>query len=144
MMRRLILLLSLGLVGCASIETETTQNVSTTVPNTPSSKSNPELAPINCSDPDSYQVVRVDDPRQAVNIVSGDKVLRSVVMPSDSEFGNFGLGESMKIKGGAQIEVDFGTRYYYDLRFIFACKNSDLILTDIAIESFDKGNPSKW
>jgi len=143
-MRRLILILLLGFVGCTSTKTETTQVLNTTPQNNASSKTGPETAPIDCRDPDSYQVVEVREPKQAVNIVSGDKVLRSLDMPSDSEFGNFGLGSTKKIKGGAEIEVDWGTRYYYNLRFIFACKNNDLILTNIAVESFDKGNPSKW
>ena len=151
MTRPLILLFAVGLVGCGSIKSDTAQNTLPARSNTRSSNSKTAQLPINCGDPDSYQIVQVgepkhtaNDPQYGVNIVSGDKVLRSVDLPSDSEFGNFGAGSNTKTKNGVQIEVDFGTRYYYDLRFMFVCRNDDLILINIGVESFDRNNPSKW
>ena len=136
-MVRLIVLALCCFAACTSLKTSGSQNDQ-------ASPVSSHPTTINCSDPTSYDVAVAEGPIRSVNIVVGDKRVRSIDIPTDAEVSGFSLGWARKTKEGFDLSVEYGSRLYYGKRFIFSCKNDDLLLTNIAVESFDKNGPSKW
>ena len=136
-MVRLIVLVVCCFAACNSLKTANSENDHV-------SPNNSQPAAINCGDPTSYDVTVVDGPIRAVNIVAGDKRLRTIDVPAKSEVPGFSLSWARKTKEGFDLSVEYGSTFYYGKRFEFACKSNDLVLTGIAVETFDRNNPSKW
>lgn len=101
--------------------------------------------PLDCADPKGYSVVEVRDSEgNYVNIVQGDKVLKTIKLPTGIERNGFGFNWAKKTKGGFEISVEYGSRYYYGKRFNFICKQHKFYLSKIIVDSFDKAYPEKW
>ncbi len=99
----------------------------------------------DCSDPNRYRVVEVRGPEaNYVNIARGGKVLRSIRLPTGMERNGFGFNWAKKTKGGFEISVEYGSRFYYGKRFNFICKRGTFYLNKVIMDSFDENNPEKW
>jgi hypothetical protein len=127
------------------------ENLKTTVVENEDSK------PLDCSDPNAYSLVVVADPEResqnpgtaprVLNIVAGDEIRTAIKVPTDSDAQNFSLSSTEKTKEGFEITIEYGTRYYYKKQFDFICKEGDLYLYKVKVESFDKFDPksrAKW
>jgi len=136
-MVRLTVVILCCITACSSLKTTGSQNDQSLLANS-------RTAAINCADPTSYDLAVVEGPIRSVKVVVGDKLARSIDVPSGSEISGFSLSWARKTKDGFDLSVEYGSRFYYGKRFIFSCKDDDLLLTNIAIESFDRNNPSKW
>lgn len=100
----------------------------------------------DCADPNGYSLlVARDMVRDAddVSIMQGEKVLKTIKLPGESEVNGFSLGWAKKTKAGFEIAIDYGTRIYYHKRFVFICKQRRFYLSRVIVESFDKLEPVK-
>lgn len=103
--------------------------------------------PVDCDDSTSYEVDVVEDEiRQARNVVLlvGGKPQNVVQLPNQTEVKGYALNWAKKTKEGIKISVEYGSRFYFDKRFIFECKKGGFHLTRIKGESFDKHKPAIW
>jgi hypothetical protein len=101
--------------------------------------------PLDCADPKGYSVVEVRDAEASrVDVVQGDKVFKTIRLPTGIERNGFGFNWAKKTKEGFEISVEYGSRYYYGKRFNFICKRHEFYLSKIIVDSFDKAHPEKW
>lgn len=139
-----------GSFGCSNDGSVSSRNVGITasIEDPPLSvNASPNSVPLKCSDPSDYDVTTIEDyPRRAknVNILVNGKVSSVLEMPNQNEFNGFSLDWAKKTKDGIEISVEYGSRYYFSKRFIFECNETELVLTQINTESFDKNKPDKW
>lgn len=102
---------------------------------------------LDCADPNGYTLVVARDMiRDAndVSIVQGNQVLKIMTLPGQSEVSGFTLNWAKKIKGGFEISIEYGTRIYYEKRFIVMCRRNKFYLSKIRVATFDKHYPEKW
>ena len=113
---------------------------------------NGDTMSLDCDDPSGYSLVVATDPERAaqnlgtvpriLNIVAGDEIKVAIKVPTDSDAQNFSLNSTGKTKGGFEITIEYGTRYYYQKQFNFICKEGNFYLYKVKVESFDKFNPA--
>ena len=139
----------LSLSSCASLS----ETVRTSTTNQPVQVSNLDrFTPttstvVLCDDSDSYAVDVVDDEaRQARNVVLlvAGKPKNVVQLPNGTEINGYALNWAKKTEDGLEISVEYGSRIYFDKRFLFECRNGEFHLTRIKVESFDKQKPDVW
>ena len=100
---------------------------------------------LDCNDPNGYGVVEVRESNaNYVKIVRGDKVFETIKLPTEIERNGFAVNWAKKTKAGFEISVEYGSRYYYEKRFNFICKQHKFYLSKIIVTSFDKADPEKW
>jgi hypothetical protein len=51
------------------------------------------------------------------------------------------IRKSVKTKQGFEISIEYGSRYYYEKRFNFICKQKSFYLNQVKTTTFDKANP---
>jgi len=99
----------------------------------------------DCADPKGYSVVEDGDAEaNYVHIVQGDKVLKTIRLPTGLERNGFGFNWAKKTKEGFEISVEYGSRIYYGKRFNFICKQHKFYLSKVIVDSFDKNKPEIW
>lgn len=55
------------------------------------------------------------------------------------------IEKANKSKDGFEISVEYGSRYYYEKRFDFICKQNNFYLNQVRTNTFDKANPeTSW
>ncbi len=55
------------------------------------------------------------------------------------------ISKSVKTKQGFEISIEYGSRYYYEKRFNFICKQKSFYLNQVKTTTFDKANPeTSW
>lgn len=102
------------------------------------------LNSLDCDDPNGFDVVEIKDEGNSVNIVKGNTIYKTIKLPTGSERNGFGFNWAKKTAEGFEISVEYGSRYYYDKRFNFICKQNEFYLNKIIVDSFDKHNTEKW
>ena len=102
------------------------------------------LSNLDCDNPNGYDVIEIRDESNSVNIVKGNTIYKTIKFPTGLERNGFGFNWAKKTAEGFEISVEYGSRYYYDKRFNFICKQNEFYLNKIIVDSFDKNNPEKW
>jgi hypothetical protein len=106
----------------------------------------PSFAQTNfCRNAHSYRISVQDnvDSSHILFIRSRDKDIYSLKLPSQ-EKSYYLLRGVKKIQNGIEMDVEFGSRYYFYKKFIFVCNKGQLLLDRIKVDSFDKAYPSNW
>lgn len=106
---------------------------------------------LDCDDPKGYSLVVVTDPERAsqnlgtvpriLNVVVVDEIRVAIKIPTDSDAQNFVLNSTEKTKEGFEITFEYGTRYYYEKKLNFICKDGNFYLYKVKVVSFDKFDP---
>jgi hypothetical protein len=55
------------------------------------------------------------------------------------------INKQVKTKQGFEISISYGSRYYFEKRFNFICKQNNFYLNRVKTTTFDKANPeNSW
>jgi hypothetical protein len=106
----------------------------------------PSFAQTNsCRSAHSYRITVQDnvDTSHILFIRLHGKDIYALKLPSQ-EKSYYLLRGVKKIQNGIEMDVEFGSRYYFYKKFIFVCNNGGLLLDQIKVESLDKAHPSNW
>src|SRR5690606_865068 len=120
-------------VNAASNETRSDDRV------TPSPTAEDTRKGIQC-DGLKYSLI-TDRESRIVSIQSGSGQVTTISWPSQSEINGFSLNSVRRMEDTIEISVEYGSRFYFEKAFRFACVKERLLLTDIQIVTFDKMDP---
>jgi hypothetical protein len=98
---------------------------------------------LKCGNTDFNLKVFYKNERTNISISNSDAIVKTINLPNQSEFNGFSLNRAKKVSNGFEISVEYGSRYYYERRFNFVCKQDEFHLDKIEINTFDKNNPEK-
>lgn len=65
----------------------------------------------------------------------------TIKLPSQVDYNGFSLNGIIKHENGLELNIEYGSRYYYQKQFYFDCKQAELFLTKVRVTTFDKHNP---
>lgn len=92
----------------------------------------------------SYSILIADKGgNQSIVFAEGNNIRRTVKMPTQADAANFSLDHFGETKNGFEIAVEYGSKYYYRKSFNFVCENGEFYFDKVAVERFEKDNPSK-
>lgn len=92
----------------------------------------------------TYNILIADkNGNQSIVFAEGNNIRRNVKMPTQTDAANFSLDHFGETKNGFEIAVEYGSKYYYRKSFNFVCENGEFFFDKVAIERFEKNNPSK-
>ncbi|GEM_PF-1514080 len=133
------------------IENAAVHKQNSNIPNKNVPTNNENSKTLDCTNPNGYSLVVVEDPSRNIeetvttpkllNIVVGDEVMTTVKIPTVSDANGFSLTWAKKTKEGFEISVEYGSRYHYQKQFNFICKEGNFYLYAVKVESFDKNDP---
>lgn len=98
---------------------------------------------LKCGNTDFNLKVFYKNERTNISISNSDAIVKTINLPNQSEFNGFSLNRAKKVSNGFEISVEYGSRYYYEKRFNFVCKQDKFYLDKIKTSTFDKNNPEK-
>lgn len=80
---------------------------------------------------------------QSIVFAEGNNIRRTAKMPTQTDAANFSLDHFGETKNGFEIAVEYGSKYFYRKSFNFVCEKDEFYFDKVAIEKFEKNNPSK-
>lgn len=79
--------------------------------------------------------------KKHINLTSKNKLIKTIDLPTQSDFNGFSLNWAKKTKEGFELSVEYGSRIYFQISFSFVCNKNEFYLRRIKTNTFDKANP---
>jgi hypothetical protein len=108
------------------------------------------LKKLDCSNSNRYKLVEVENHHEDegitsldLNIVVAEEVAVKIELPTGLEVKNFSLSSAKKIKGGFQMNTEWGgSLHHYEIQFNFRFRENNFYLYKVRKDSFSTTNPN--
>ena len=111
----------------------------------PSSAEILSRAVLKCGGENFSLTVVYENERKNIIVAGDGATIKTIALPGPLSLNGFALNRVGETPEGFAFSIEYGSRYYYEKRFGFICRQGRFYLDEIVINSFDKHDPeTSW